>query len=327
MMKARTRSILGGTTVIIALLVLPALAHEGEQHGTPAPGAAAYGGAVRLSEQAKTNLGLQTEEAQLRTIDTVVRCFGVVEAVPDKVNFATVRTSGRATKVMVNQGDHVKEGDLLAEVEGRQIGNPPPTFPVRATLAGIVTQRDVFVGESIEPGKPLFQIADLSQVRVKCQVYEADVGKVRLGQRARFSFEAYPDRAFEGGVEFLGGELEAATRSLPVWSRLDNADLALRPNMRADARLVTGVTADALAVPISAVLGDAGNYFAYIDSGDVYDRRPVVLGKRDDRYVEIVDGLVPGDRVVTQGNYQLQFAVSAGPAPTKGTDKTTEAKP
>lgn len=328
-MKPRTHRLVVATVAAVALCRAPlAVAHEGEQHGQPAPGAAAYGGPVRLTEQAKANLGLQTEEAQLRTIESVVRCFGIIEAVPDLVNFVSIRTSGRATKVMVNQGDVVKEGQLLAEVEGRQIGNPPPTFSVRATLAGIVTQRNVFVGESIEPERQLFQIADLSQVRVKCHVYEADVGKVHLGQRARFYFEAYPGRTFEGTVEFLGGELENDTRTLPVWSRLGNGDLALRPNMRADVRLIAGVAADALAVPIEAVLGDAGNYFVYLDGGHAYERKPVVLGKRDDRYVEIADGLVPGDRVVTQGNYQLQFAVSLEPAATKPTDgKTGEAKP
>ena len=327
-MNVRTPNGLRALVLAIALLTVPpAVAHEGEQHGTPAPGAATYGGPIRLTEQAKTNLGLQTEEAQLRTIETLVRCFGIVEAVPDKVNFVSIRTSGRATKVMVNQGDRVKEGDLLAEVEGRLVSNPPATISVRATLAGIVTQRNLFVGESIEPEKQLFQIADLSQVRVKCQVYEADVGKVRLGQRARFHFEAYPDRTFDGAVEFLAGELEANTRSLPVWSRLDNSDLTLRPNMRADARVVIGGATDALAVPIQAVLGDAGTYFVYVDRGDIYERAPVVLGQRDDRYVEIVDGLVPGDRVVTQGNYQLQFAVSAPPAGPSATGTPTGAKP
>lgn len=296
---------------------LPAFAHEGEQHGEPAPGAAVTSGPLHLSAQSKANLGLQTEEAQFRTIESVARCFAIVEGVPDRMHVVSIRTSGRATRVLVNEGDTVNDGQLLAEVEGRQIGNPPPILSVRSTLAGIVTRRDLLVGESIEPEKPLFQVADLSRVRVKCHVYEADVGKLRLGQRVRFAFEAYPDRTFEGTTGVVGGELENQTRTLPVWTELANADLALRPNMRGEGRLVVGVAADALAVPVDAVLGDAGNPFVYIEGGDVYERKVVVLGARDDRYVEIADGLVPGDRVVTQGNYQLQFAVSPQPVAAK----------
>ena len=297
--------------VLVIVLSASVWAHEGEQHGTPAPTAGSIGGPVRLSEQAKKNLGLKTEMADLRPIETIVKCFGVVEAVPDKVNYISVRSPGRATKVLVNQGDAVKKGDLLAEVESRQIGDPPPTIQVKATLAGIVMERHVFVGEPIEPGKVLFRIADLSKVHVKCHVYEADVGKVALGQKARFYFEAYPDQPFEGTVEFLGGELEEDTRSLPAWFRLDNPELRLRPNMRAEVRIVRGAIADVLAVPVNAVLGDAGNYFVFVENGDAYERKTVVTGKRDDRYVEIADGLVPGDVVVTQGNYQLQFATSS----------------
>jgi len=296
---------------LAAAVAMPLFAHEGEQHGTPAPTAGTYGGPIRLSEQAKKNLGLKTEEVTLRSIESFVKCFGVVEPVPDKVNFISIRTSGRVTKVKVNQGDAVKEGDLLAEVESRQIGDPPPTIPVKATLAGIITERHVFVGEPIEPDKVLFKIADLSQVRVKCHVYEADVGKVALGQKARFYFEAYPDKPFEGMVEFLGGELEEESRSLPVWCKLDNADIALRPNMRAEVRLITGESKDLIAVPVNAVLGDAGNLFVFVENGGVYEPKHVHVGKRDDRYVEIVDGLLPGDIVVTQGNYQLQFATSS----------------
>lgn len=312
----KNRNYLVCVTVTVATLALASasLAHEGEQHGTPAPTAGGYGGPVRLTEQAKKNLGLTTEEANLRTIETFVKCFGVVEAVPDKVNFISVRSSGRVTKVQVNQGDTVKDGDPLAEVESRQIGDPPPTIPVKATLAGIITDRHVFVGEPVEPDKVLFKIADLSKVQVKCHVYEADIGKVKLGQKARFYFEAYPDKPFEGVVEFLGGELEEETRSLPIWCRLDNLDLALRPNMRAEVRLITGASDESLAVPVQAVLGEAGGLFVYVESGNVFEPRHVHAGKRDDRYVEILEGLLPGDVVVTQGNYQLQFATSV-PAP------------
>ncbi len=313
---ARRRFMAAATVAVLAMHgVLPAVAHEGEQHGQPAPGATISGGPVRLTEEAKKNLGLEVEEAQFRSIERIVRCFGIVEAVPDKVNLISIRTSGRAIRVLVNQGDEIEQGQLLAEVEARQIGNPPPTLSVRSTMSGIVTQRNVFVGESIEPETPLFQIADLSQVRVKCRVFEADAGQVRLRQPVRMNFQAYPDRHFEGKVGFLGGEIENDTRSLPVWIDLPNVDLALRPNMRGDGHVVVGVAEDALSVPTAAVLGDAGNYFVYIDTGKTYERKSVVLGARDDRYIEIADGLVPGDRVVTQGNYQLQFAVSLEPAP------------
>jgi multidrug efflux pump subunit AcrA (membrane-fusion protein) len=298
--------------VLVIALSAPVWAHEGEQHGTPAPTAGSIGGPVRLSEHAKKNLGLKTDMADLRPIETILKCLGVVEAIPDNVNYISLQSPGQAIKVMVNQGDTVKKGDLLAEIESRQIGDPPPTIQVKASLAGVVTERHLFVGESVETGKMLFSISDISKVHVKGHVYEADVGKIALGQKARFYFEAYPDQPFKGTVKFLGGELDEKTRSLPVWFWLDNPKLRLRPNMRAEVRIIVrDASADVLAVPVNAVLGDAGNLFVFVENGDVYEPKHVHIGKRDDRYIEIVDGLVPGDVVVTQGNYQLQFATSS----------------
>jgi len=284
--------------------------HEGETHGTPAPTSGTYGGPIALSEEAKKNLGLQIVDVEERPIEEGVDCFAEVEAAPELFHLITTRFSGRVAKVWVNQGDKVEAGDLLVEVESRQIGDPPPTVKITSSISGTVVERHVLVGEPIEPDKILFKIVDLSAVRAKCHVYEVDVGKVEMGQKVRLYFEAYPNIVFEGVVDFLGGELEEETRTLPIWCRIENANGKLRPNMRAKAFVVTKMIKDAITVPREAILGDAGNYFVYMEQGDVLVKQPVVLGIENDRFVEIVDGLFPGDRVVTQGNYQLQFYIS-----------------
>lgn len=304
-----------GIFILIAMFTISgtSLGHEGETHGPPSSGAGTYSGPIRLSPEAKKNLGLKVEDVDMRTIETSVRCFGVVEPVPDKFHFISTRISGRISRVFVNQGDAVKEGDLLAEIESRQIGEPPPTVNVQSTLTGTITERHVFSGEPIEPDKILFKVADLSSIRIKCHVYEADIGGVKMGQKVRAWLEAFIDHPFEGTIDFLGGELEEETRTLPVWCRIDNPTLDLRPNMRATVYLITGAAKDVPAVPAEAILGDSGNYFVYIENGDVYERKFVILGRKDDRYTEITEGLLPGDRVVTQGNYQLQFIVGTEP--------------
>lgn len=308
-------AILCTTLILLIGVSTPAWPHEGEQHGTPAPltapAAKKVKGIIRLNEQAKKDLGIRTEMTELRPIVKSFKSFGIVEAIPDNVNIISAQSPGKVIRVLINQGDFAKKDNLLAEIESRQIGDPPPVIKVHATISGIVTERNIFTGESVDSGKVLFRITDLSKVYVKAQVYEQDIGKITKGQHARFNFEAYPDRVFTGTTRYLAGELDEKTQSLPVWFIVENPELELRPNMRAEAHIITRSSEDVLTVPISALLEEGGRRSVYVEDGDIYRRKAVVTGRRDDHYVEIIDGLIPGDVVVTQGNQQLQYAKSS----------------
>lgn len=305
--------------VVLSIHAGVVVAHEGEQHGSPAATVGGLG-PVALTEEATRSLGVKVEEVSLRTIETLVRCFGVVEALPGKVHWITTRFAGRMLQVFVNAGEEVREGDRLALAESRQIGNPPPQVDIVSTLTGTVTERNVVVGQPFEPSSVLFRIMELSTVLVQCHVYETDIGGVALGQRVYIYPEAFGgQQRFEGIVRTIGGQLDERTRTLPVWVAIPNTDLALRPGMRARVEIVIGESRNVVAAPLGSLLGEAGNYFVFLDRGRDFIGQPIGLGRRDDRYVEVTQGLFPGDRVVTEGGYQIQFAAAAAPAsPAKG---------
>lgn len=307
----------GGVAVMLWVSLNPpevsVEAHEGEQHGSPAATVGGLG-PVTLGEDAKRNLGVKVEEVGLRTINTLVHCFGIVEPLPDKVSWITTRFAGRMLQVFVNAGEKVQEGDRLARAESRQIGNPPPQVDIVSTLTGTVTERNVVAGQPFEPSSILFRIMELSTVFVKCHVYETDIGRVAVGQRVTIYPEAFGGkRRVEGTVRTIGGQLDERTRTLPVWVAISNKDLVLQPGMRTQVEIVVGQSRNVVAAPLTSVLGEAGNYFVFLDRGRDYVGQPIGLGRRDDRYVEVVQGLFPGDRVVTQGGYQIQFAATTSP--------------
>lgn len=305
--------------VVLTVPAVSLVAHEGEQHGSPAATVGGLG-PVALTEDAKRSLGVKVEEVGLQTIETLVRCFGVVEALPGKVHWITTRFAGRMLQVFVNAGEAVHEGDRLALAESRQIGNPPPQVDIVSTLTGTITERNVVVGQPFEPSSILFRIMELSTILVQCHVYETDIGGIALGQRVYIYPEAFGgQQRFEGTVRTIGGQLDERTRTLPVWVAIPNEDLALRPGMRTRVEIVVGESRDVVAAPLVSLLGEAGNFFVFLDRGRDFMGQPIGLGRRDDRYVEVTQGLVPGDRVVTQGGYQIQFAPAAAPAgPSKG---------
>ena len=305
---------------VLALLSQPALRVFAHPNHDKAPGddnAGPLTGPVTLTPEAEKNLGLKVEAADLRTLEKTLAVIGHVELDPARVAAIASRISGRITRLAVKEGDTVKAGDFLLAVESRQIGDPPPTIEFKAPIAGTILEQPVFAGDSVEPNARLLTLADLTEVYLVGRLYEGQVAQVKKGQSVRIKAEAYPDDAFTGTIEGYIPRLDPETRTLGVRVRVANPDLKLLPNMRATLNIVTAEADSVITVPLSAVLGEAGNLFVFIQDGKdphTYVRTPVVVGQRDDRYMEIVEGVLPGANVVTVGNYQLQYVA---PAPKK----------
>ena len=301
-------------TITLALCVVSAaFAHEGEDH-TAAPGtesaAGAVTGPIEVSEVAQRNLGLTVEEAKLRPIETTLRVIGEIQADPARSGTVSSRIAGRVSAVFAWEGERVEKGKRLVEVESLQLGDPPPRVRYASPVSGVVTDRHVVVGDDVEPSRHLFEVVDLTEVLAIGRVFEGQIGQVSVGQKVRVRVPSYPEDVFEGVVERLGGKLDPISRSLAVYIRVANPDERLRPHMRTTLSLVTGGADLALAISKTAVLGEAGNFYAFVqdeERSERFERRPLVLGLSSDRFVEVIEGLYPGERVVTEGNYSLQY--------------------
>src|SRR3990170_1993033 len=156
-----------------------------------------------------------------------------------------------------------------------------------------------------EPNRTLFRIADLSKVIVEGDVFESDVSKVKLGQDTRIKLDAYPDKVFTGKVTFVASQLDPMKRTLHLWVSIDNKEGLLKPELFARVALVVKHSKEVLTVPVEAIIDDGAEKFVFVKNGNKFVRQDVATGVSDDRYVEITDGLYPGDQVVTDGNRQI----------------------
>lgn len=299
-------------SLALALAVSPALSAQEHGHphddqpaaATPAPAA----GPIRLTETVARNLDLQTVEAELRPIEKSLPALGLVESIPARTAAVTTRVAGRIISLAVHEGQQVKVGDPLGEVESRVVAEPPPRLTLKAPIDGVVLTLAVRPGEAVDPDKTLLTIADLREVQVEAQVYEAQIAAVRRGQTVRVRAVAHPDETFVGVVQATAAGLDRETGTLRVFVRTGNPGERLLPGMRAQLAFVTAESAAAVVVPRSALLGENGDFFLFREVAPLaFERVPVVVGLRDERSVEIIEGVLPGDRVVTRGNYQLQY--------------------
>ena len=190
----------------------------------------------------------------------------------------------------------------------------PARVMIRSPIAGVVTTRDVTVGQTVEPSAKLFTVADLSELWVAAAAYDRDVAAVREGQRATIRAQGVGDTVLTGRVIRVGTEVDEKTRTLPVRVAVQNrrADGAFvfRPGMFATVALETARKGDVPVVPTAAIQWLDGRPVVFVETplseGAAYQRRAVKLGARDQDVIEIVDGVAPGERVVVANAYLLK---------------------
>jgi len=184
-------------------------------------------------------------------------------------------------------------------------GDARRTLIFRSPAAGVVLERKAVQGMRFMPGEMLYQIADLSSVWVIADVFEQDMGRVRVGQPAKLRFDAYPGQTFAGRVTYVYPTLKAETRSGQVRIELANPGGRMKPSMYAQVELAAGGST-VLAVPNSAVIDNGTRRMVLIDQGEGrFEPRDVRLGGRGDEYTAVVDGVKEGERVVTSATFLL----------------------
>ena len=304
------------------LLILAGLAGavEGFGHGGEIEVGGGAKGPVHLSQAQQTALGMKLVAAGQRPLSELLNLNGEIQLLAGRQANVSTRISGQITATYASLGDTVKAGARMARVQSRLVGNPPPSVDVTAPMNGVVDTVNVSIGQSVEPTTVLYRISDRSQVNLIARVYEEDLGKVQVGQVANVRTLSYPDRVFPGQIILIGPSLDPQSRTVEVWIRLANPDGVLKPNLFARASIVLKHDPAALAVPTAAIIEANGEKFVFVRQKGEYARVEVTTGKHDDSYTEIVDGLVPGDEVVTQGNRQVYTMWLTGGA-AKGGEK------
>jgi len=188
-------------------------------------------------------------------------------------------------------------------------GAPEKEVPIASPAAGVVVEKDIVQGASVQPGMKLFRIADLDRVWIEAEVYEGDLPRVRPGTEATATLRAVPGRRLHGRIALIEPAVSAASRTVRVRIEMANpagaAGPDLRPGMYADVELA-GAARQALVVPESAVLYTGPRTVVFVDlGGGRFRPREVRLGARSAGAYEVLAGLSAGDRVVTSGNFLL----------------------
>jgi cobalt-zinc-cadmium efflux system membrane fusion protein len=177
-------------------------------------------------------------------------------------------------------------------------------FEMKSQLAGTVVERAVTPGQSVggDPSQVLFTVADLDKLQVVADVYERDLDLVRVGQVAKVTVEAYPGITFPGAIAAVGDVVDPVTRTIKVRAWVTNVEHKLKPEMFARLHIQVGQETSFLTIPKEAVLEADGRQFVYVvEAEGRYVKREVKVATASADQVRVLEGLQPGEQIVTKG--------------------------
>jgi len=262
-------------------------------------------------------LALGQENAQLAEANARAR-----EAGQQLSRIETLRQKGFATKSNLDAQVASAAAARAQAAEARaSIGDRI----IRAPFSGYVSLRNISPGAVVSSGTEIAQISDVSRIKLDFAVPETALAQMKKGLGIVAIAAAYPDSPFHGQIETVDAVIDPNTRSATVRAILPNPDGRLKPGMLLTVRIETQPRI-ALSVPELSVVGEGDQRFVYVVGPDATAKRTQVkTGLRSEGRIEILDGLKPGAKVVTEGVVKLSDGMKvrlAGPNAAAGVART-----
>jgi cobalt-zinc-cadmium efflux system membrane fusion protein len=192
-----------------------------------------------------------------------------------------------------------------------QTGKITAATTIHAPIAGTVVQRKVGPGQYVNSGAsdPVYVIGDLSTVWLVAYVRETEAPKVQIGQQLNFSLLAYPGETYRGNINYVATILDSNTRRLLVRATIPNEHGVLKPEMYASVSIFTDEGDVAAAVPRDAVIYEGSTARVWVaHDKETIELRQITAGVTDGKIIQVIEGLQPGERVVTKGSLFIDRA-------------------
>jgi multidrug efflux pump subunit AcrA (membrane-fusion protein) len=215
----------------------------------------------------------------------------------------------------------IPERDIQALEETGQVRRE---VEIDSPASGLIVERNALPTMYVQPGTKLYSIADLSTVWVYAQLFQNDIGRVKLEDSAVITVDSYPGRTFRGRVSFISPQLDQTTRTARVRLEIANPDMKLSLGMFVNVKLDLPLGRQ-LVIPASGVYQSGARQIAFIDHGDGhFEPREIEVGVRAGDDFVVTKGLKAGERIATSANFlldsesQLQAAMGSFAPPPPG---------
>ena len=259
----------------------------------------------RIDNDMAQQVGIVTESVGSQELHQTITVYGNLVSGPEQLSHVRARFEGLVKSVQVTIGDTVKTGAVLAEIESNE---SLKTYKIRSPISGRVVQRHANSGE-VTQDQILFSIANFDTVWAELRIYPAQQPSAAEGQSVHV---LTANGRFESEIKHLVPSMDSPYQLARV--KLDNSEHALSPGSMVEAQLEIGRFSVSRAVAKDAVQNLGGRQGVFVKHADEYTFAPLVLGRADDHFYEVIDGLERGAEYVSQNSYLIKADIEKSEA-------------
>jgi cobalt-zinc-cadmium efflux system membrane fusion protein len=271
--------------------------HDEHEHGEE--------NSSRIEDKMASQVGIVTSVSGPQELHQTITVFGSIVSAPEQLSHVRARFEGLVKAVKVTLGDRVKAGDVLTEIESNE---SLKTYIIRSPITGRVIQRHANTGE-VTQDQVLFSIANFDTVWAELRVYPAQQSSVSEGQSVHLLTGS---GSVASTVDHILPSIESPYQIARV--KLANDKQSLSPGLMTEARIEVGRFSVALAVAKDAVQTLGGRQGVFVKQGEEYRFTPLVLGRSDDHFYEVLEGLEAGNEYVSENSYLIKADIEKSEA-------------
>ncbi len=176
---------------------------------------------------------------------------------------------------------------------------------IRAPFSGVIHDIRISPRQHINSGQELFNLVNIQEIEVHAKVLESEVGRMAEGRDVEIKLSAYPEEIFRGRVKAISPVVDPADKTCKVIVTVSNPDKKIKPGMHAQVEIPAEIYKDRLLIPQDAVLVRQGRKLAFVVEGDLAKWRYIEAGLENDLWVEVLDGVREGEKVIVEGHFTL----------------------
>ncbi len=262
------------------------------------------------TEEVETVYAVNADVVHAGNLDNYLEFGGDVSSLSEVDVFPDV--AGKISRIMVSVGDTVQKNQILAYVDASKPGMNYSESPVKSTITGRVSSIPPMIGSTVSQGTCIAKVSDTDELQIKVNVAERYISRIKDGQAAIVTFDAYPGVEFNARVFEIAPVLDTTSRTMLVKLRVEPVDPRIKVGMYARVRLVTEVIENAVVVSSDAIIYRDEKPYVFVVNEDKANngtnsvsRIAVVEGLKVDDKIEIKEGLKDGDIIIIKGQSLL----------------------